>query len=211
MVPTSLPGSSFGKAYGIVISLPPAMFSVINNNDYFIDGYNGQIAQKYTNGLGTDFDFATLASWQAYTGQEANSITVNPVFTSATNLLPTTAAMPHAGAYIASVPTDYANVNRTNPPDMGAYEFTTNPLITSLAATGITNNSATLNGNANATGTTFNLFFDWGTTTAYGSAIAAVPATVTGNSLNTMGAGLTGLAGLTTYHYRAREIGRAHV
>jgi len=206
MVPTTLPGSSLGKAYGIMISTPPGMFTFLNNNDYFIDGYNGLIAQKYTNGYGIDFDFATMASWQGYTGQEANSITVNPVFTSATNLLPTTAAMPHAGVYILGVPTDYNGTTRTNPPDMGAYEFTANPLINTLAASAILNNTATLNGNANATGTTFNLFFDYGTTTAYGSSTAAIPGSVTGSSLNGMSAGLTGLSGLTTYHYRARGV-----
>ncbi len=195
-----------GRAYGIMISTPPTMFSVINNNDYHIDGYNGTIGMKWINGMGFDGFYPTLPSWQTYTGQEANSVTVNPLFTSNTNLIPTTTGMPHAGSYLANVPTDITGVNRTNPPDIGAYEFTPNALITTLVASGVSYNTATVNGNANAANNTFNLFFDYGTTTAYGSVATATPATATGNILTSMNSGLTGLAGNTTYHYRARGV-----
>jgi len=211
MTPTTLPGSPLGKAYGIMISTPPTMFSIIDNNDFYIDGYNGQIAQKYTNGFGIDFDFPTLSSWQTYTGQEANSLTVNPVFASPTNLLPTTNSMPHAGAYLPLVPTDYNGVNRTNPPDMGAYEFTANPQITTSGFSAVTNNSASLSGTANATGTTFSLFFDWGLTTSYGNTGAATPAIITGNLPTNMNINVSGLAGNTTYHFRARGVTPANV
>ncbi|MEI7724257.1 MAG: T9SS type A sorting domain-containing protein [Bacteroidota bacterium] len=206
-VPTTLPGSPYGMAFGIIISLnPSAMFSIIDNNDYFIDGYDGEIAQQYTNGTGAQVFFPTLASWQLYTGQEAASLTVNPLFTAQTNLLPTTTAMPHAGAYVPLVPTDINNVNRTNPPDIGAYEFTANPLISTLAASGIVYNAATINGSAIAAGTTFNLFFDWGLTTAYGNSVFATPNFASGTVPTSMSTGLTGLTGGTTYHYRARGV-----
>ncbi|MCX6281791.1 MAG: right-handed parallel beta-helix repeat-containing protein [Bacteroidetes bacterium] len=200
-------GHVSGKAYGIMISTAASVtFSTINNNDYYIDGYNGSIAQLYQNGMGIMGEYPTLASWQTYTGQEANSLNVDPVFTSATNLKPTTAAMPHAGAYITAIPTDFTGTNRTNPPDMGAYEFTASPLITTLAASSVTYNSATLMGNANAIGTTFSLYFDWGTSSSYGTSIVASPAVATGSSVTPMNTGLTGLTPLTTYHYRARGI-----
>jgi trimeric autotransporter adhesin len=201
------PYSFWGTAYGIMISLPPiAMFSVIDNNDYFIDGYQGTVACQYTNGTGALVNYPTLASWQTYSGQESHSLNVNPGFPSETNLVPTTVAMPHAGSYTALVPTDILSVNRTNPPDMGAYEFTPNPLINTLAGTAVTATTATLNGNANAAGYTFNLFFDYGLTTTYGNSNPATPATVTGSSTNTMSFGATGLLPLSTYHFRARGV-----
>jgi len=197
----------YGRAYGIMISLPPvAMFSTIDNNDYFIDGNNGTIAQQYSNGTGNISNYPTLSSWQVYCGQESHSLNLDPGFPSAINLVPTTVAMPHAGSYVSYIPTDILNVNRTNPPDIGAYEFTPDPLINTLAGSAITATTATLNGNANAAGSTFNLFFDYGLTTAYGNSNPATPATVTGSSTNTMSLGLTGLTPLTTYHYRARGV-----
>lgn len=199
--------SPLGRTYGIAVSLPASsMFSVINNNDYWIDGANPTIGQQYTNGTGAQVQFYTLADWQAFTGQEANSLTVDPVFSTPSFLKPTTALMPHAGAYLTLVPTDITGVNRTNPPDIGAYEFTTDPIINTVAASGVTNSVSNLNGSANATGTTFNLFFDWGLTTAYGNIASASPSSVSGNSLNTMTANLSGLTGFTTYHYRARGV-----
>lgn len=114
--------SAWGKAYGIMVT-DKVTFSHLDNNDYFIDGYEGQIAQLFCAGGTCLVDFPTLASWQAYTGMEANSITVNPEFTSTTNLIPTTTQMNNAGVYISSVPTDYDGTNRSNPCDMGAYEF----------------------------------------------------------------------------------------
>ncbi|MCX6283763.1 MAG: right-handed parallel beta-helix repeat-containing protein [Bacteroidetes bacterium] len=201
---------SYGKAYGIMISVVPSLlFSAINNNDYFTDGYQGSVGQYYQNGTALVIEFPTLASWQTYTGQEANSLNVDPVFTSyapPVNLLPTTATMPHAGVYIPALPTDYAGVNRTNPPDIGAYEFTASPAITTQGASSLTNTGAVINGNANAKGTIFNLFFDFGLTNAYGTSVAASPASISGSTISPMNATLGSLSPLTTYHYRARGL-----
>jgi hypothetical protein len=113
---------AWGKAYGIMFT-NAVTFSVLDNNDYYIDGYQGQIAQKFCVGGTCLINYPTLASWQAYTGMEANSITVNPQFTSSTNLIPTTTLMNNKGVYMPSVPTDYTGKIRSNPCDMGAYEF----------------------------------------------------------------------------------------
>ncbi|MEI6681395.1 MAG: T9SS type A sorting domain-containing protein [Bacteroidota bacterium] len=192
-------GTPASKSYAISVGTN-VTGCTYNYNDYFVDGIGPNIGSL------AGVDQTTFANWQAATAQEANSLNIDPVFTGATNLLPTTAAMPHAGLYFSSVQTDVTGANRTNPPDMGAYEFTTNPLINTTSASLITYNSATLNGSANAKGTTFSLFFDWGLTTAYGTSVAASPASVTGNTLNNMLVGITGLSGNTTYHYRARGV-----
>jgi trimeric autotransporter adhesin len=203
---TSIGGAPMlnGKAYGIIVCSDASMFSNINNNDYYLDGTDGSVGQFFTQQM--VFNYKSLASWQAYTGQEANSVNLDPVFTSPTNMIPTTTAMPHAGSYISWVPTDITGINRTNPPDIGAYEFSVNPLITTVSASPVSNTTATLNGSANANNTTFNLFFDYGLTTSYGSTLTAAPSSVTGTTLNTMSAGAAGLTPLTTYHFRARGV-----
>ena len=206
-VPTTLPGSPWGKAYGIMVSLNPSgMFTSLDNNDYYIDGYNAMIAQQYTNGVGIIVDYPTLADWQAYTGMEANSATINPAFTSNTNLLPTSAALNNLGFYLASVPTDITGKMRNNPSDMGAYEFGNDPFVYTLSSNSVTYNSAVVTGSANAAGGSVTTFFDFGTTNNYGSSVAASPSSVGGGLTTPMQAPLTGLAYSTTYHYRARSV-----
>jgi len=190
-----LPNSSSYCVYAVA----GATFGTIDNNDYYPSGAYGILGF-----LGSQQ--TTLAGWKNATGQDANSVNVDPAFTSATNLIPTTTAMPHAGTYLTAVPTDFTGVNRTNPPDIGAYEFTPSPLITTSSATSVLNNSAILNGIANASGTTFNLTFDFGTTTAYGTNYAATPASASGSIAVSMSKALSGLTPLTTYHFRAKGV-----
>ena len=75
-------------------------------------------------------------------------------------------------------------------------------LVTSLAATGITDTGAVLNGSVNAQGSGTTVVFEYGPTTAYGFTAAATPATVTGTATTAVSAGLGGLLSGTTYHYR---------
>jgi hypothetical protein len=70
------------------------------------------------------------------------------------------------------------------------------------AATAITASGATLNGSVNPVGASVRTFFQYGTTTAYGASIAAHPTGVT-NAATPFSATLSGLAGATTFHYRA--------
>jgi hypothetical protein len=203
---TSSPGPPNGRAYGIMISTSPTMFSVIDNNDFFIDGYNGAIGQKYTNGLGIDGIYTTLADWQAYTGQEANSVTIDPAFTTNTNLLPTNGTLNNKGFYLSNVPNDITGAMRSNPCDVGAYEFGADPKVVTLSNNSVTYNSAVITGSANAASTTFTTYFDYGTTNAYGTSTASVPASVTGSTNTPIQLSLSSLLPFTTYHYRVRGI-----
>jgi hypothetical protein len=114
--------------------------------------------------------------------------------------------MPKAGTYISSLPTDYAGVTRTNPPDIGAYEFTVMPSVSTTAATGITHAAATLNGTVNALGQNVNTYFDYGLTNSYGTTVDGIPGTVTGNSPEAVTTAITGLEPNTVYHFRLRGI-----
>jgi hypothetical protein len=69
-------------------------------------------------------DYATVSAWQTATGKDANSVSINPVFTNATLLLPTSTAFDNLGTPVSYVLTDFAGQARSaTTPDIGAYEF----------------------------------------------------------------------------------------
>jgi hypothetical protein len=201
---TTASGSGSNKTYGIYSASANSVFTNIDYNDYFVDGLNPSIGF-----LGAAQ--ATLADWKIATAQDLNSQNIDPVFVSSTDLHPTNTALDNLGLYLTEVTKDFDGISRTNPPDMGAYEFGVNPAIVTLAASGITCEEAILNGTINASGLTVNSFFDYGLTNAYGSSVAGSPAVVTGASPVAITATLSGLAGNTTYHFRARGLTGAGV
>ncbi len=199
------------RAYAIMITATEAagagIFSQLDYNDYYIDGYQGSIAHRYEpNGAGPWTIFTTLAEWQAYTGKESHTITDNPVFVSETDLHPTSYNLNSAGQFVINK--DYSNVTRKNPPDMGAYEWSV--LITdyhTLAATNIASTTATINGDINTNGEVVEVYIEWGLTTSYGG--YGIPAGLNQSqpkirslSLAPLNAPITGLTPNTTYHYR---------
>ncbi len=199
--------STYGHPYGIMVSTNPAtLFTQIDYNDFYIDGTNGFIAQQYTNGTGIVVDYPALSDWQAVTVQEAHSVTLDPMFTTPTNLLPTNSALNNLGVYLPGVPVDFTNTPRSNPADIGAFEFGNDPFVLTLTANSITSGSATITGSTNPAGSTVYTYFDWGTTDSYGNSVVASPSVASGSSTTPIQTGLTGLDYGTTYHYRARVI-----
>lgn len=65
--------------------------------------------------------YLTLATWKTATSQDTNSYSVNPNYTSSSNLQPT-ATNYLIGTSISGITTDYSGATRSNPPDIGAYE-----------------------------------------------------------------------------------------
>jgi hypothetical protein len=185
--------------YGIYSQLGTGAFSNLDYNDYFVNGINPQIGYMGANQ-------ATLAAWQTATGKEANGKNIDPGFVSTTDLHPTAAGLMKTGFYLAAIPTDYDGTARTNPPDIGAYQFSANPLVVTSAATALGTNTATLNGTINANNATVTSGFEYGLTTAYGTAVAGVPATVNGATVTSISASLSGLTPCTLYHYRAKGV-----
>ncbi len=186
--------------YDIQCAGTASTFSVLNHNDYWDDGNGPNIG--YLNSV----QYPTFASWQTATVGEANGLNVNPLFSSATLLIPTTALMNNAGIYLPLVPTDIVGTMRSNPPDVGAYEYAPDPMVNTTPATAITGFSATLNGTINASSYTVSSYFDYGLTIAYGTTISGTPATVTGTTLTAITGPIAGLIPGTTYHYRARGV-----
>jgi hypothetical protein len=77
------------------------------------------------------------------------------------------------------------------------------PSVFTGAATGVGEASATLAATVNPNGSSTTALFDYGTSVAYGSQIAATPVPGSGTTFVGVTAALTGLDCGTTYHYRA--------
>lgn len=109
--------TSAPKSYAIYSGVANTAYSDINYNDYFVSGSQGVLGY-----LGADQ--TTLAAWQTATGKDANSLNVNPMFASTTDLhIDLVSPMLTAGTPIGSVTYDYDNMARSvSAPSIGAYE-----------------------------------------------------------------------------------------
>jgi hypothetical protein len=113
-----------------------------DNNDYYPIPTNPQMV---LGGIGTSIPYTevpTLAGWRAtFTpNQDAASFVGDPLYVGATNLHISTAGatspVANAGVPIVGVTTDYDGDARTATPDVGADEFTTYLLATSVVGGG---------------------------------------------------------------------------
>lgn len=195
----SIPATVGAERYVVISNAANTKFASINYNDYFTSGPN----LGYIGGSNR----SNLAAWQTGTGQDANSISVDPAFVSATDLHTAVPAINSAGIAITGVSNDYANMVRMNPPDIGAYEFNL-PIstINTLAATNVNQTTADVHGDINTNGEQVNLFFEYGTTTSYGNTTAAVPVFIRSLSSITFDKALSGILPNTLYHYRAKGV-----
>jgi hypothetical protein len=75
------------------------------------------------------------------------------------------------------------------------------PTVATTAASGIGDKTATINGSVNPNGSEAKVYFEYGTTTSYGSKTAEFNVG-SGVGAVEQGAALTGLSATTTYHYR---------
>lgn len=115
-----------------------------------------------------------------------------------------TAADGSGSAYPAGSGTFSISANTT----LYAQWTATAPSATTNSATSITASGATLNGSVNSNGLTTSVSFDYGTTTGYGTNVAAtIGGTVSAGAGSTAVAkSLSGLACNTTYHYRVSGV-----
>ncbi|RYU83693.1 beta strand repeat-containing protein, partial [Hymenobacter persicinus] len=116
--------------------------SLLDNNDLYVTAGSTGLARI---GRLNAVDAVDLAAWRTATAQEANSVSVDPLFTQVTgvpyNLKPANLALNSAGATGTGITVDYLNATRSNPPDIGAIEFTPPPF--DLAATALVSPTAT--------------------------------------------------------------------
>ncbi len=198
--------------------------NIISNK--IVDGVPGTAQHKavnFTNNASVTSDYNTLystdpnttAAWgatvysfdnyRAASSQEANSLNVDPLFTSATDLHTTVPAINNAGVALSGVTTDFSGVLRTQPPDPGAYEFTL-PVtsIQTLAATNVDQQGADLHGMINTNGEVVHIEFEWGPTESYGNSVAGTPTGIRSFTETHSGKTLIGLSINTLYHFRIK-------
>ena len=179
--------------FSIICNAANTVFTDINYNDY-------------QSGTGTDLgsfggsNVATLTAWQTATAKDANSISVAPVFTSATDLHLVTGsncAIDHRGTPITGITTDFDNAVRdANNPDIGADEFS-NPapvLSSSLTPPAICSGTFSYTASSITSGATFT----WSRATVSG--ITQAGTSGTGNVNETL-TNTTGAAINVTYVY----------
>lgn len=92
--------------------------SVSNHNDFFLTN----TTRGFAGGGGTT-NYASLSAWQSAMGQDANSLAIDPLFISATNLHINEIMLNGAGVTVAQIFDDYDGDIRGTPPDIGADEI----------------------------------------------------------------------------------------
>lgn len=116
----SFAGSTMtNNTYGIYSLVAATQFAYLDNNDVFVNGINPNFGY-----IGAA-NVVNLAAWQTATGKDANSISVDPLFTSATDLsLQATSQLAGSATAIPAVTTDYTGALRgLYMPTIGAYEL----------------------------------------------------------------------------------------
>ena len=183
--------NSTGNRYCVYINTATATFNG-NYNNYYIGGTSGTYGIGYYNGAAQ----ATLAGWRTATGQDANSLSLDPAYVSLTNgnLKPTNMQLDNRGLNVG-VLTDIVNEARVLPPDIGAFEFGSDCAVASgLTAAPITGNSATITWTAVAGAQGYEYVLD---------RVNASPAGA-GTPIAAASYNATNLSPLTTYYFHVR-------
>ncbi|MFM7822935.1 MAG: right-handed parallel beta-helix repeat-containing protein, partial [Bacteroidota bacterium] len=103
-----------GGGYAAYVTAPVTSFN-LDYNDYYSTKRRVAFYQN------TNYD--TLSVFASATGKDANSKSVNPFYTSATNLQSNHTLLNETGTAIASVANDIDSTLRSATPDIGAKEF----------------------------------------------------------------------------------------
>jgi hypothetical protein len=138
------------------------------------------------------FEYGTTDTYGSSTATQTLAAGIQPVSATITGLAPGTTYHFKLVASTAGGTTETTDQTVTTPPDA--------PAVTTGAATDVTTTTATLSGSLSPQGASTTYHFDYGPTTALGSATLSRPA---GNGTDAVSAtaALTGLRPGATYHY----------
>jgi len=121
-----------GLHYAVYLNYGVNTNLTIDNNDYSAPGIGGVLGHY------NSADVLNLVDWKTATSKDANSISVDPLFTSATNLLPLNTAL-IAGTPISGITTDFVgSLRNITIPTIGAYEVAPPVTYTISGNTGVT-------------------------------------------------------------------------
>jgi hypothetical protein len=186
----SLPGS--GKSYGI--ALPEVSGNIVlDYNNYFAGSAAGIMAL---------YGAVEISSLPVINGQDVSSISDDPLFASENNMHPTGYHLNNKGIFVPGITTDQEGSVRTDPPDIGALEFSLFADLTTMEPADITISTATLKGMVNPKNETATGAFEYGTTISYGNSVAWLPASVSGAGGMLAEAQVGSLVPNTLYHFR---------
>jgi N-acetylneuraminic acid mutarotase len=138
---------------------------------------------------GTTTSYGSTTVNQSYSGTTMRSVTANISGLSASTTYHFRIVAHNSAGTSYGADRTFTTLSPTGPPVV-----TTNP------ATLIASFSATLNGSLDPHGLTTTVYFQYGTTTGYGS--ATPPQSKTGNTYHNITANISGLTASTTYHFR---------
>jgi phosphodiesterase/alkaline phosphatase D-like protein len=191
-------GTGSNKTYAVYSLCANTAYTALNFNDYFVNGINPNIGY-----IGSS-NRSTLSAWITGTTQDANSISADPSFVSASDFHPTAFAVNNAGTPVSLVTIDFTGTTRNSTkPDLGAYEISFTPTVVTGSKSSVTATGAVLAGTSNPKNEgPLTYTFDYGSTAAYGSSVNASPNTYNGITDGNFAATLTGLTPNSTYHYR---------
>jgi len=147
------------------------------------------------------FEYGTSVSYGQSVPYNQNPVTGNNMLNVNANI---TGLSPHATYhYRLKAENDLGTIYS------GDETFTTlgdEPVATVSDATGISANTATLNGTVNANHLTTTITFEYGTSTSYGHTITPAQSPIGGSYNAPVYAEITGLTSYTTYHYRVKAV-----
>ncbi|MFT3911087.1 MAG: T9SS type A sorting domain-containing protein [Ferruginibacter sp.] len=187
----STPGKSFAIGLGYSSTTGNYANLLSNNNDFFVSGAQGVLAKVGNIAQGSGTEITTLAGWQSETGRDAATITVSPVFVSASNLhlnvsSTNNLSLENTGTAVSVTDDIDCTVRSLTTPDIGADEFTyippavintvsASPSTTQCVATARTITANVTAGGSNITTVTLNYSYN---------GVAQSPVTMTGGNVN---------------------------
>jgi hypothetical protein len=112
--------SNTGGGYAIEISSGAVTLGYISSCDYNDLYATGSVLARYNNS-----DYSSLSAWQTISSLDANSVSVNPIFSSLTDLHTGAVSLNGTATPITGITTDIDGETRNSTtPDIGADEFT---------------------------------------------------------------------------------------
>jgi len=155
-----------------------------------------------------NFTAPTFTGGSTITGYTVTSSIESVIATGTTSPI-TVTGLTNGTAYTFTVTaTNVAGTSTASVASNGVTPHTL-PTATTYAATDITSSGVTLNGTINANGASTAVTFEYGTTIAYGTSVAALQSPTSGILATSVSKALTGLISNTTYHYRVVGVNEA--